>query len=153
MRKSTIFALLLLFLPSAGCEKNEAAAATAKLVSAPAATPVCDTSRPGATCADQVSTAAKVIKIVFVGKENACECTRKRVDAAWAELQKALGTPAKLPVELVQIDTERSKVEPYMQQKPIMALPAIYFLDGKNVVVELLQGEVTEAQITAVLKR
>ena len=31
-------------------------------------------------------------------------------------------------------------------------LPAIYFVDGKNVVVELLQGEVTQAEIEAVLR-
>jgi hypothetical protein len=32
-----------------------------------------------------------------------------------------------------------------------MALPALYFLDGKSTVVELLQGEVTAEQIAGVL--
>jgi hypothetical protein len=53
----------------------------------------------------------------------------------------------------LQIDTEGFKAEPYRKQKPMMALPAIYFVDGKDAVLELLQGEVTEAQVTAVLKR
>jgi hypothetical protein len=105
-------------------------------------------STPGATPA-----ATKITKIVFVGKEHACDCTRKSVDAGWAALQKALGTPAKLPVEQLQIDTEGDKVAPYRSQQAIMALPAIYFVDGKSAVVELLQGEVTEAQIAAVLNR
>jgi hypothetical protein len=94
----------------------------------------------------------KVAKIIFVGKERPCDCTRKALDAGWSALQKALGTPAKLAVERLQVDTEAAKVEPYRQQKPIMALPAIYFLDGKGTVVELLQGEVTTDQIAVVLQ-
>ena len=96
--------------------------------------------------------AAKVTKIVFVGKERPCDCTRKALDAGWAALQKALGTPSKVPVEKLQVDTDGSKVDPYRNQKPIMALPAIYFLDGKGTVVELLQGEVTTDQIAGVLQ-
>jgi len=67
-------------------------------------------------------------------------------------LQKALGTSSKLPVERLQVDTEADKVAPYRQQKPIMALPAIYFVDGKNAVIELLQGEVTAEQVAALLQ-
>ena len=74
--------------------------------------------------------ATKVTRIVFVGKENACACTRRAIDGGWAALQKALGTPPKVPVERLQIDTEAAKVAPYQKQKPMMALPAIYFLDG-----------------------
>ncbi|HEX7499170.1 MAG TPA: hypothetical protein VF524_02585 [Polyangia bacterium] len=87
-----------------------------------------------------------------MGKEHACDCTRKTVDAGWAALQKALGAPAKVPVEKLQVDTEADKVAPYRQQKPIVALPALYFLDGKSTVVELLQGEVTAEQIAGVLQ-
>ena len=96
--------------------------------------------------------AAKVTRIVFVGKEHPCDCTRKALDAGWAALQKALGTQSKVPVEKLQVDTDGSKVDPYRNQKPIMALPAIYFLDGKGTVVELLQGEVTTDQIAGVLQ-
>lgn len=103
--------------------------------------------------AAETAAATKVARVVFVGKENACDCTRRTVDAGWAALQKALGTPAKVPVERLQIDTEGEKVAPYRKQKPMMALPAIYFVDGKNVVLELLQGEVSEAQIAAALRK
>lgn len=115
----------------------------------------------GASATDTTSTAqavsadqsiARATRIVFVGKEHACDCTRKSVNAGWAALQKALGTPAKLPVERFQIDTEGAKVEPYRKQKPIMALPAIYFVDGKGGVLDLLQGEVTSEQIAGVLQ-
>jgi hypothetical protein len=103
--------------------------------------------------AAQAPTKAKTNRIIFVGKEHACDCTKKSIDAGWEALQKALGTPAKLPVERLQIDTQGDKVVPYRQQKPMMALPALYFVDGKDMVLELLQGEVTEAEIAAVLKK
>jgi hypothetical protein len=98
-------------------------------------------------------TVPKATRIVFVGKEHACDCTRKALDAGWAALQKALGTPAKLPIERLQVDTEGEKVEPYRTQKPIMALPAIYFVDGKGAVLELLQGEVSAEQVESALRR
>lgn len=102
------------------------------------------TSKPGAT---------KVTKIVFVGKEHACACTRKAIDGSWAALQSALGTQSLVPVEQLKIDTESAKVEPYEKQKAIMALPAIYFLDEKGVAIDLLQGEVSAAQIAPLLKK
>lgn len=101
-----------------------------------------------AAAAAKTQAKAKPARIIFVGKEHACDCTRKSVDAGWAALQKALGTPAKLPVERLQIDTQGDQVGPYRQQKPMMALPAIYFVDGNNVVLGLLQGEVTAEQIS-----
>ena len=112
-------------------------------------------SQHATTASEPVKAAAsesKIAKVVFVGKKNACDCTRKRVDDSWAALQKALGTPAKVPVERLQIDVDGAKVEPYKQQKAMVALPAIYFVDGKATVLELLQGEVTEQQIVAALK-
>ncbi len=99
-----------------GCQRSRIAASTAATANA---------AQPSPT--KQVS--SKVTRVVFVGKEHACDCTRKTVDAGWAALQKALGTPAKLPTERLLVDTQGPKVEPYRNQKPIMALPAIYFLD------------------------
>ena len=111
-------------------------------------------STPNVSQAASASSAAtKVTRIVFVGKEHACDCTRKTVDAGWVALQKALGTPAQLPVVRLEIDTEEDKVAPYRKQKPMVVLPAIYFVDGKGAVVELLQGETSEAEIAAVLKK
>jgi hypothetical protein len=139
-RYSMFLLALVLAMTGVACQRSQAASSSAPntggLSQAAAATPA----------------PQKLTRVVFVGKMNACDCTRKTVDAGWATLQKALGTPAKLPVEQLQIDTEAERVEPYRKQKPIMALPAIYFLDGKDVVLELLQGEVTEAQIAAILK-
>jgi hypothetical protein len=138
----SISLMLCLSLAAVGCEQSQARASTDPTATTTAAE----------TVAAKQST-SKVTKIVFVGKEHPCDCTRKTVDAGWAALQKALGTPPKVPVERLQIDTEGDKVAPYQNQKPMMALPGIYFVDGKNVVLEMLQGEISEAQVTAVLKR
>jgi hypothetical protein len=138
-RMSLLFGFSWLLM-AATCNSSKAAppaASAAKVVPAASAKP-----------AD-----SKVTKIIFVGKEHACDCTRKSVDAGWAALQKALGTPAKLPVERFQVDTEGDKVAPYRAMRPMMALPAIYFLDAKGGLVELLQGDVDETQIATVMKR
>ncbi|MCU0694365.1 MAG: hypothetical protein MUF54_23500 [Polyangiaceae bacterium] len=136
---TTVLLGLSLSLTTAGCNNPSNAAA--------------QTSSTQTAQAVESAAATKVARVVFVGKENACDCTRKSIDAGWAALQKALGTPAKVPVERLQIDTQGDKVAPYRQQKAMMALPAIYFVDGKSAVLELLQGEVTEAQIASALKR
>jgi len=129
-------------LAAIGCERSQAASG---------ANPAATTSGTEVASANQ--NAPKVTRIVFVGKEHACDCTRKTVDAGWVALQKALGTPALLPVVRLEIDTEEDKVAPYRKQKPMVVLPAIYFVDGKGAVVELLQGETSEAEIAAVLKK
>lgn len=103
--------------------------------------------------APAASASPKLSKIVFVGKEHACDCTRKAVDASFAALQKALGPTAKLPIEKMYVDTEAARVEPYRSQKPIMALPAIYFVDGKGTVLDQLQGEVNETQVQPILSK
>lgn len=95
----------------------------------------------------------KVVRVVFVGKEHACDCTRRSIEASWAALQRALGTPPKLPVERLNLDTQEEKVAPYRRQKALTALPAIYFVDAKGSVAELLQGDVTRAQIEAALAK
>ena len=128
--------ILFVSLAIAGCDRTRAATAATSASQTVAAKP--DT--------------PKVAKIVFVGKEHACDCTRKTLDGTWAVLEKALGTPAKLPVERLQIDTQADQVTPYKQQKPIMALPAIYFLDNKGALVDFLQGEVTSDQVLAAIK-
>ncbi len=134
-----IFSVLALSFALMGCERSQAATPNSAGATASAA---------------QAATAqTKTTKIVFVGKQNACACTKKSIDASWAALQKALGTPAKLPVQELKVDTQPDKVEPYRKQKPMMALPAIYFVDGKGAVLDLLQGEVSDTQVQPILSK
>lgn len=141
----TMVLLLGAALAALGCERAQASAEPA----AEAVAPMSSAASAGAA----VQASARVTRVVFVGKEHACDCTRKTVDAGWAALQQALGTPARVPVERLQVDTQPDKVAPYRDQKPMVAMPALYFVDAKNGVVELLQGEVTAAQITAALAK
>jgi hypothetical protein len=142
MRPSSVFALFVLCGTVTACENRKAEAAS---VAATAAV-VASVASPAALPASNDST-AKVARIVFVGKEHACDCTRKKVDTALAALQTVLGTPPRIPVDMLKVDMEEEKVDPYRKQKPMMAIPAIYFVDGKGSVVDLLQGEVTAEQI------
>lgn len=114
-----------------------------------------ETSSRSESVAEPVQTAAPasgVKKIVFVGMKNACDCTRRRIANSWSALQNALGTPAGISLERLQVDEDVAKVETYQKQKPIMVIPAIYFVDGHGRVLKLLQGEVNEQQLLAVLE-
>ncbi len=90
---------------------------------------------------------AKVASIVFVTKEHPCECTRKKIEAVETALRQVLGNPSKVPVEILKADIEPEKIEPYRQQKPVVALPAVYFVAGRKAGLAWLQGEVPAAQI------
>jgi hypothetical protein len=111
------------------------------------------TAQPPATKAASLSAASQIAKVVFIDKEQACDCTRKRIDGSWTALQAALGEPATLPVERIHVDTQAAQARPYTVFKPLMVPPGIYFVDAREAVVELLQGEVTTEQIAAILKR
>jgi hypothetical protein len=148
MRSLSIVALLVLSVTVTACENHRAEAAS---VSTSAA--VVGSAASAAVLAATNNSTAQVVRIVFVGKEHACDCTRKKVDTALAALQSVLGTPPKLPIEMLKVDTEEDKVEPYRKQRPMMAIPAIYFVDGKSGVVEMLQGEITAEQIASIVKK
>ena len=96
----------------------------------------------------------KVARIVFVGKKNACPCTRKSIDAGKKALQAVLGNKSQYRVQELNfdVDADRDQINALREKRAMVALPAIYFLDSAGEVVELLQGDVTEAKIRAVLK-
>jgi hypothetical protein len=133
MRLAVIVSLFLLCLPA--CAKGKAVPPAAV-----AATPA-----PTST--------SKIARVVFMDKEHACQCTRKRVDDTWAALQTALGTPPKLPIERIYVDTQADQAGPYVSEKPLVVPPGIYFVDRQQHVFELLQGEIKADEIAAVLKR
>lgn len=116
----------------------------------------CNRTRADPSASTTQSSAVKppapaVKRIVFVGKEHACDCTRKAINESFATLQKTLGPASNLTIERIQIDTHVEEVKQLQQQKAIFTLPAIYFLDEKNGILEQLQGEVTTAEINRVL--
>jgi hypothetical protein len=139
----TMMLCLLLSVTLSACERKESAAAAVKGLA-------CEPGVSDASCAP--ATTAAVARVVFVGKENACQCTRNAIDASWKALEAALGPHNGISVEQVKVDTESDRVAPYRAQRAFMALPAMYFFDAAGGLVEMLQGEVTEEQVRAILK-
>lgn len=134
MRRTLLLSLALV-VAVAACERTKPAPAQA------VASTSAETNGP-----------AKVARIVFIDKQTACDCTRKRIEDTWAAIQAALGTPASLPVERIHVDTQAAQAEAYTKFKPLMVLPGVYFVDANNAVVDTLQGEVKTEQIAAMLK-
>lgn len=95
---------------------------------------------------------ATVAKVVFIDQEKACDCTRARIDGSWAELQKVLEGGPQVPVVRIHGDSEEELAKPYLDMRPLLVAPGLYFIDAKGGLIEMLQGEVTESQITAFLK-
>jgi hypothetical protein len=91
-------------------------------------------------------------RIVFIDKEKACDCTRKRVEQTWTALQSALGTPPALPVQPLHVDTQAAEAATYTSAKPLMVPPGIYFVDRQGAVVGMLQGEIESEEIEMALK-
>jgi len=107
------------------------------------------TPAPGAVAA---APASRVVQVVFVEKENCCQCTRTRQENSWKSLQDALGASGvSVDVVKVYVDTQSDAAQVYLDMRPLMATPGLYFLDGSGFLVELLQGEVAQAQIENVL--
>ena len=144
MRSSTILAVSSFALAcAAGCGRaDDPAKAHADPATASAA-----------VAASSAPTAQQVTQIVFIDKENCCECTKNRTDATWTALQTALGPGSHIQVTRVHLDTQPDLAKEYLRSKPLMVPPGIYFMSLKGDLVEMLQGEVTAPQISAVLTK
>lgn len=92
-----------------------------------------------------------VSRIVFVDQEQACQCTQSAISASWTAVQSAVGEGGSVQVERVHRDTQSDQAAPYGQLRPMVTVPGIYFLDSSGALVEMLQGEVTEAQVRSAL--
>ena len=101
--------------------------------------------------AEAAAAKSEIAKVVFVGKRDACDCTRKRVDESFAALQAALEGRRGIPVERLRVDADEEAVARYRELSPFMVLPAVYLLEESGALVELLQGEVTAEQVRQAL--
>jgi uncharacterized lipoprotein NlpE involved in copper resistance len=150
MSSKNLIPSLVAVLALSGCDRK----AEANNAPAPATTSVAQTATTAASApvaADPNAPATSTVaQIVFIGKENACQCTRAAIDASWAALQQALAG-ANIPIEKLAIDTQVDRVAPYREMQAVFALPAIYFLDASGAFINQLQGEVTAAAIRAIL--
>ncbi|HUU03682.1 MAG TPA: hypothetical protein VM425_19760 [Myxococcota bacterium] len=150
MNSRLLYVLLsfLLAVSFAGCNKKTRAgdkSGTSAAKSAPVTKTKADKSKK------QTVAGGLVARIVFVGQKDACHCTHDRIDASWEALQAVLDK-VKIPVERIQWDVDRAAAERYTKLRSPMVLPGIYFLDDDDKLIELLQGKVTEKQITKIIR-
>jgi|GEM_PF-583818 len=101
----------------------------------------------GKSAAAVVSKAPALAKIVFVDQVECCNCTQDRIDATWKALTEAVGEPPVIPVERIHSDTQPELAAEYTTFKPIMVIPAVYFVGADGSVLEMLQGELRTVQI------
>lgn len=118
-----------------GCTRGEASAA------APSASAAAQASAPKASPA----------RLVFVDREDACDCTKARTDTSWSALQAVLGEDSDLPVERLHSDTQEAAVAPYRTQQAFVALPALYVVDDAGKVIAMLQGELSREAIAGAI--
>lgn len=94
----------------------------------------------------------KVGRIVFLDKENCCDCTRTRQNASWSALQEALSAaPSKPLLDVIHVDSQADQAAVYLDLEPVMVTPGLYFFDHKENLLEMVQGEVSREQIEKIL--
>lgn len=135
-----VASLIVVLSSSAGCGQ-----ASGESNDSPSPTPA--TKQPATSSPVESS----VARIVFIDQVQACECTRDRIEGSWTALQAALGEGSGIVVERIHRDTQEEQAEEYRMLRPMVTVPGIYLLDENGAIVELLQGEVTEAQVRSAL--
>ena len=144
MRKAFMALLLIMAVPAAsGCERLAGGQAAATKASAP-------THDGGVVPKAAVGV---VTKVVFIGQAEACDCTRKRTDKTWSELQRAMAGRQGIEVERINRDTDGERTGQLTLLRPMVTVPGVYFLDRGGAIVELLQGEVGADQFDRVLSK
>ena len=99
-------------------------------------------------------TRAPVASIVFVDQAECCKCTRTRINTSWDALKSSLEKSGQeLPIRRIHADKAEELAAPFLAMEPMMVVPGLYFLDAQGELVEMLQGEVVETQIMALLPK
>jgi hypothetical protein len=148
-----VLALALSAAGLAGCAKEQPA--TPKVPTAPPsisptqAPPRANPAAPERAPAE--AAAPRVATVVFLDKAACCECTKTRQDATWTALSEALAKRDGVEVQRIHLDTEAPRAKAYLDQRPTMVTPGLYFLDSAGALVEHRQGELSAAQIEAAL--
>lgn len=95
----------------------------------------------------------RVKRIVFVGQKEACPCTMRRIERVMPKIEGIVAEYVGVELSKVRIDVEVEEADRYDEMRSMVEIPGVYFLGGDGELVDMLQGEVTAAQIEAVLGR
>ncbi len=144
--KYALLTIALLGLALAGCGDGEVADAKGPDCDVPAAAAL---AAAGQTAQAVGST---LHRVVFIDQEEACGCTRERIDATREALDKALLQRPDVMVERIFGDTQEELAQPYLAMKALVVAPGVYFFDKDDGLLEMLQGELTATQLGAAIK-
>jgi hypothetical protein len=95
---------------------------------------------------------ASLHRVVFIDQEEACGCTRERIDATWEALDAALIDRPEIMVERVFGDTQEDQAAPYIAMKALVVAPGIYFFDKQDTLLEMMQGKLTAEELAVAVK-
>jgi len=93
----------------------------------------------------------KIARVVFVDAESGESGEQTTIDDSWAALREASKKRPEMEIERLHKDTQGALAATYLQLQPLSALPGIYFLDAKENLVTLMQGDVVMSQIVKLL--
>ena len=156
---SAIFSLLILFSACSNTTKGEdpGQATTDKSgeTNIPAVTnnepePA---SKPITSAPMAKAESASLARIVFITTSKACGCTLTRCQNGEAALQKVLASYPNAPqMERVDFAEERDKARSLTQKHAVFMLPVALLIDGKDSLLDKLEGEFTEAEAKKMLE-
>ena len=133
-----------------GCRREAAQGQTAAASTCAPGPGACVAAAPAA--AAPTTRPARAARLVFIDLEKSCPCTQRRVASSWKALTAVLGRPPSIPLDRFHLDTQAAQADPYVDKRPIMVAPGLYVLDGSGNIIDLLQGEITEAQIRGAIR-
>ena len=112
----------------------------------------CGESADSTSAVQQALPIVPVASIVFVDQAECCKCTRTRINDTWDALKSSLEKSGKeLPIRRIHSDKAEAIAAPFLEIRPMMVIPGVYFLDADGALIEMLQGEVAEEQIAPLL--
>jgi hypothetical protein len=151
MLQGRIMLAIALTLASSGtgCRREAAQGQTAAASTCAPGPGACVAAAPAAA---PTTRPARAARLVFVDLEKSCPCTQRRVASSWKALTAVLGRPPSIPLDRFHLDTQAAQADPYVDRRPIMVAPGLYVLDGSGNIIDLLQGEITEAQIRGAIR-
>lgn len=106
--------------------------------------PGCDRSSP--------EDATRVTQIVFLDQEEICPIIKKQINGVWDNVQ-TVAAPRNIKVTRVYRDTQGSLARKYTEFKPMAVPPGLYFVSGTGEVIDMLQGDKSVEDITAVIEK
>ncbi len=142
IRTEFIMAMVFCFLAIWGCGRSEATD-----------TKQPEQTRPQPVQSIELKKISAVVRIVFVGQKEACNCTRDRIDGSWSILQDTLKEWKTIAIERIQLDVDEKRYKELGNTKPLMVAPGLYFYDANNKLLDMLQGETEAYQILNVLMK